>query len=137
MLALTQAAILLYIDSIFYASSLRRKVLGGSRIEDRGSRIEDRGSCRISMFNLIFNPRYLILDPRPNDGPCRIRTYNQRIMLTTTAFAALLTRPNQSLWSGLSLHFTCLPSSLYTFIASSEAWLGVTISPHQPRLPRS
>jgi hypothetical protein len=25
------------------------------------------------------------------DGPCRIRTYNQRIMLTTTAFAALLT----------------------------------------------
>jgi hypothetical protein len=23
------------------------------------------------------------------DGPCRIRTYNQRIMHTTTAFAAL------------------------------------------------
>src|SRR5262245_46606638 len=39
------------------------------------------------------------------DGPCRIRTYNQRIMLTTTAFAALLTLSSQSLWSGLSLHF--------------------------------
>jgi hypothetical protein len=71
MLAFTQDDILLYIDSIFYASSLRSKVLGGSRIEgrgsrvegrgsrveDRGSRIEDRGSHRISWFNLIFNPQ--------------------------------------------------------------------------------
>jgi len=57
-------------------------------------------------------------------------------MLTTTAFAALLTGSNQNLWSGLYLHFTCLSSSLYTFIAMSEAWLGITISLSQPRLPR-
>ena len=68
---------------------------------------------------------------------CRIRTYNQRIMLTPTAFAALLLPGSRSLWSGLSLRFTRLPSSLYTFHASSGvAWLGITISLSQLRLPR-
>jgi hypothetical protein len=40
-------------------------------------------------------------------------------MLTTTAFAA--PRPRGVSWSGLSLRFTRLPSSLYTFRAASRA----------------
>lgn len=112
MLALTQVGILLYINPIFYANSWRRIVLGGLRIEDRGSRIED---C------LMRNDT--IFDPRSVDGPCRIRTYNQRIMLTTTAFAALrLTRVGLC---GLDYLFTLrvyrlvsTPSSLWARLGS-------------------
>jgi predicted nucleic acid-binding Zn ribbon protein len=38
-------------------------------------------------------------------------------------------------WSGLSLRFTRLPSSLYTFL-TSEAWLGITVPLSRLRLPR-
>jgi hypothetical protein len=47
-------------------------------------------------------------------------------MPATTAFAAPRLS-KQSLWSGLSLHFTRLPLSLYTFHAFGTAWLGITI----------
>ena len=57
-------------------------------------------------------------------------------MPATTAFAAR--RPwGRCLWSGLSLRFTRLPSSLYTFHArAGEAWLGITVPLSRLRLPR-
>ena len=57
------------------------------------------------------------------DAPGRTRTYNQRIMLTTTAFAA--PRAGGVSWSGLSLRFTRLPSSLYTFPAGAGLGSGL------------
>ncbi len=84
MLAHKQGAILLYTGSIFYASSLRRKVLD----RPQGGGI---------------------------DGPCRIRTYNQRIMLTTTAFAALLTEVESEfvVWTISSLYVSAASFSPY------------------------
>ena len=47
-------------------------------------------------------------------------------------------RPSvRGLWSGLSLRFTRLPSSLYTFRArAGVAWLGITVPLSRLRLPR-
>ena len=43
------------------------------------------------------------------DGPCRIRTYNQRIMLTTTAFAALRSvEPEFVVWTIPSLYVSAV-----------------------------
>ena len=49
------------------------------------------------------------------DGPCRIRTYNQRIMLTTTAFAAPLTLLGSEfvVWTISSLYVSAASFSPY------------------------
>src|SRR5438132_9962411 len=63
----------------------------------------------ISRRSAIRNPQ-----SKMSSAPAGIRTPNQQIMLTTSAFAASLF---VELWSGLSLRFTRLPLSLYTFHA--------------------
>jgi len=81
MLAHKQGAILLYTGSIFYACSLRRKVL-------------DRAGRRAVglMAPVGFEPT--------TNGLCLPLRLSPRCWHGSS----------QSLWSGLYLHFTCLPS---------------------------